>query len=557
VAALVLISEATGTTWRVWPDPEPIAPGAVHETGSYLFELRDSADAPSADLVIDDLPLEALRSPAPDRARWRWSPGFHAGTVEAELWVSGRISRHFEVVTDPDRRKLARAEFDIMVQEVLADTFALFSVSAFRKGVARGFGDKPPAIARLEFLRSRIDELEAVVETIARSPRHRLTAEQDVLPYHRAARATGIEIVRSLRSGRILEERTKPSRLPEALKGFLPERIRMRRRVSSLDLPEHRQMRACLRYWAAWLDTAAERIERGAVAADTELRRRCAVWAMRCRRLARRVGKLATAAPFAEAGEERPHLTLSAVFRNDPAYRRFYQLWQDMNLGIASIFGDYLNMPLARTYELYELWCFLRLVRAAAEEFGSDSIESKNLFVADASGGLTLASGAVTVTVAPKLKIYFQRQYREFWIEADGRGSYSRTMTPDIAATLHPPAAAGLERLIILDAKYRIDDGLNDALNSIHTYRDALVRESETGYVEGIVSAAYLLSPAIPSLNASYRDTGLPGRLFHPEYRTAFRFGAVTLRPGMALEAIQTALRALIADADEVLKTAE
>jgi hypothetical protein len=59
---------------------------------------------------------------------------------------------------------------------------------------------------------------------------------------------------------------------------------------------------------------------------------------------------------------------LSAVFRNDPLYRAFYRLWQDIKLGIAAVFGNFLNLPLAPTFELYELWCFLRLVRAAAEE---------------------------------------------------------------------------------------------------------------------------------------------------------------------------------------------
>jgi hypothetical protein len=49
--------------------------------------------------------------------------------------------------------------------------------------------------------------------------------------------------------------------------------------------------------------------------------------------------------------------------------------------------------------------------------------------------------------------------------------------------------------LIVLDAKYRIEQGLNDALSSIHAYRDALVREVDSGNVEGIVSAAYLLAP--------------------------------------------------------------
>lgn len=549
MTALVLICEATGAAWQVWPDPEPVPSGAVHETGKYLFELRSSADAPAADLVIDDVPLEALRSPFPDTARWRWSPGFHAGTVDAELRVPGRTSCRFEIVTDPDRRKLSRDEFDVMVQEILTDSFALFSVSAFRKSVARGIGEKPPSIARLEFLRSKISQLETVVAAIVKHPQHRVAAVHQIIPYHRLARARGDEILRALRSGRILKERTNPSRLPAALKGLLPERIRIRRKVNSLDVPEHRQMGACLRYWSAWLDTAAERLERGAPGSDSEMRRRYAAWSTRSRKLARRVALLATAPPFAEAGEGRPHITLSAMFRNDPSYRRFYRIWQDMNLGIASIFGEYLNLPLARTFELFELWCFLRLVRAAAEEFGEAGIDTKDLFIEDASGGLTLASSAVTVAVGKGMKLCFQKQYREFWVEADGRGSYSRPMIPDIVVALNLAHPETKERLIVLDAKYRIEQGLSDAIASIHTYRDALVREADTGSVEGIVSAAYLLTPTSPMVSESYRQTELPGRLFHPGYRAAFHFGAVTLVPGMSIANIRGALRTIVADA--------
>ena len=54
--------------------------------------------------------------------------------------------------------------------------------------------------------------------------------------------------------------------------------------------------------------------------------------------------------------------------------------------------------------------------------------------------------------------------------------------------------------------------------------------------MKGIVTAAYLLAPhARRSLRPDYRDTPMPGRLFHPEYRRSFRFGAVTLRPGMSV----------------------
>jgi PD-(D/E)XK nuclease superfamily len=81
---------------------------------------------------------------------------------------------------------------------------------------------------------------------------------------------------------------------------------------------------------------------------------------------------------------------------------------------------------------------------------------------------VTLTAGAVTVPVGSGWKLCFQKQYREFWIEPDRRGLYSRIMAPDVVA-VHEPANGEAGRLIVLDAKYRIDDALNDALSSIHT----------------------------------------------------------------------------------------
>ncbi|MCJ2032706.1 DUF2357 domain-containing protein [Methylobacterium sp. J-068] len=549
MTALLMMSEATGARWRVWPDPEPVAPGTVQETRTYLFELRDCPEAFGAELALDDHTLEALRAPAADMARWRWSPGFHAGTVEAELRVPGSGPRRFEIITDPDRRKLTRDAFDAMVREIIEDTFALFSLSSFRKAVARGAGNRPPPIARLEFLRSRIGELEAVVALIERHPRRRLGLEEVTLPYHRATRATGPEILRSFRSGRILQEKGSPSRLPAALQGFLPEQIRVRQRRSTLDLPEHRQMAACLRSWAAWLGAVAGILDRSPAGGEAEIRQAAAAWAARCRQLSRRISQLTKAEPFAEAGEGPARLVLSALFRNDPTYRRFYRLWQDMNLGIAAVFGDFLDLPLARTFELYELWCFLRLLRAAAEEFGPSGLEIGDLFVTDAAGGVTLAAGAVTVPVGRGWSLCFQKRYREFWLETDRRGSYSRDMIPDVVAAFTPASPDEVGRLIVLDAKYRIEAGLNDALSSIHAYRDALVQEEGPETIKGFVTAAYLLAPHVPELEAGYRGTAMPSRLFHPEYRSGFRFGALTLRPGMSTGQITEALRMVVADA--------
>lgn len=550
MATLSIKDEQARLSWQVWPDSHPIPAGMVRETGSYLFELK-AEGASDADLIIDDVPLEALRSKDSHTSQWRWFPGFHAGTVEAELRLPCLGARRFEVITDPDLRKLTRSDFDQMVREILEDTFSLFALSGFRKTVGRGLGGRPPAIARLEFLRSRIAELEKVVECIALRPRQKLISEVVPLPYYRAVRATGQEIVRSLQSGLILPEKDRPSRLPVSLNGFLPKSIKLRNRRNSLDLPEHRQMASCLRSLRSWLSSAADLLDRSIQSTDPEERQQGHAWSRRCRRLARRIGILTKMPPFSESGEAPPQLLLSAIMRNDPNYRRFYKIYQDINLGIAAVFGEFLAMPLARTFDLYELWCFLRLVRAAADEYGSDGFNVNGLFVANSMGGLNLAAHSVLVTVGSGFKLCFQKQYKEFWLEPSRQGSYSRQMVPDIVIAQEADGDSAVSRLIILDAKYRIENGLSDALSSIHTYRDALVREVGGGRTEGIVTAAYLLSPCIPELErvTSYRDIKMPARLFHPEYRNNFKFGAISLRPGMTASDLREVIRMIVADA--------
>jgi hypothetical protein len=548
MSTLHIQSESGGPTWQVWPTQEVIPSGSIKEASSYLFELRDSDNALDADLLIDGIPVEALRSRQPNVARWRWMPGFHAGAVEVTLHLPGMGVRRFDITTDPDLRKLTRDDFDTMVREVLEDTFALFSLSAFRKGIAHHPGGKPPPLARLEFLRSRAVEITQTIEAIKRSPRHFLRAEQITVPFHRAVRATGPEIIKSFRSGLIRTETNRPSRLPTALGGRLPAQITVRQRRNSVDIPEHRQIKACLKSWAAWLSSVADVLAKTNRSGDSDTVSQTGNWAKRTRRIARLLNEAADSGFMREVTDSPPTLQMSSLFRNDPVYHRFYRLWQDMNLGLAAIFGDFLQMPLARTYELYELWCFLRLLRAAIEEYGSSSTDLANLFITEAAGGVTISAGSVIVSISSDKVLCFQRQYREYWVEPNGKGSFSRVMVPDVVL-----AGTGFgtpdKQVIVLDAKYRINDGLNDALSSIHMYRDALVQETNSGEIEGIVTAAYLLTPHAPAFNTDFKKTPVPGRLFHPQYRDKFRFGAITLRPGMSSNDLRNSLKTIVADA--------
>lgn len=124
-------------------------------------------------------------------------------------------------------------------------------------------------------------------------------------------------------------------------------------------------------------------------------------------------------------------------------------------------------------------------------------------------------------------------------------------MVPDMSVET-AGAADAPTMLIVLDAKYRIGDQLNDALASIHMYRDAIVRDERNQTLRQLVIGAYLITPELPvRIAGNWQDAEMPARLFHPEYRQTFRFGALTLKPGSSIADAQAVLDRIIADASE------
>jgi hypothetical protein len=550
VAAELYIQELgeEGGWVKIWPGEASLPVGMIQEARTYIFESRDISDPASAELYIDGLPLEALRAPEGGTARWRWSPGFHAGAVELLLDLSTGDRHRFDLTTDPDLKKLTRTDFDNMVREILGDTYSLFSLSAFRTGIARGIGHDVPPLSRLEFLRSRIDEIEKVVRTIDRQPVRVLRAGEEWIPYWKARSITPQEILRSFRSGRILTEPSGPGRLPENLQRRFPAKLRKNLKSVGLNIREHQDIKASLKAWAAWMIAVADRLDR--IRSDDKERITAQrLWAKRCRALAGRLHNLLQLPLFDEVTDRHAKIVATSIYRRIPPYGKFFRLYSDMNLGLAGVLGDFLQMPLARTFELYELWCFLRLLRAAVNRYGVEPSEINKLFsYSDQTRSVTLPRDAVTVSVPGGYSLSFKRNYREFWIEPDRRGSFSRSMIPDISFSVTSPVGFP-GKVIVLDAKYRISEQLNDAIASIHMYRDALVEPGEGGRIQHIVHAAYLISPHVAAFSGSWQTSPMPGRLFHPEYRNSFRFGAVTLRPGMPMSEVERTLSTILEDA--------
>ena len=550
--ALCLLSPQTGEVWTLWPLAEFLPAGTVQEQREYFFELRNTTAALTANLFIDGLALEALRPPDMTTARWRWSPGFYAGSVELRLERPGFRPQTVEIVTDPDLRKLTRDEFDRMVRDILEDTLALFAISSFRTGVAVTETRRPPPIARLEYLLSRLPAIERAVQEISRTPQRRLQRVEDIRPWHQARTATGKEILNSLHGGMLLHETVHPGRLPRELKGHLPARIRQGRRTDTYDIPEHRDIQAALQSWIGWLNVMANRLELSR-ADDNSQQRLQDVWAQRVRQASRRLAVLLNLPVFREVFAGTGRLTVTATFRRVPRYMAFLRLYREFNLGLSAITGTFLNLPLAQTFRLYELWCFLRLLRAAYDLQLLPPGSTDGLFedVSKASGILLVAE-AVRIPLVSGGQLAFQLNFKEYWNERTWlndvavQGTYSRHMRPDVVLS-------GSAGLVVLDSKYRINQALGEALASIHMYRDAIVLAQKHGEGETIqeaVHAAYLLSPHVPLLRGQWQTEALPGRLFHQGYRRHFRFGALSMRPGMTMSEVTDTLRFIMQDAE-------
>ncbi|MFO0975967.1 MAG: DUF2357 domain-containing protein [Planctomycetaceae bacterium] len=525
---------------QLFPKDSEYPEGMIQEGREYVLEFAGSDNPDTVELLIGDSRLDALRS-RDGVARWRWTPGFYAGVIELVVRDPGGVLIETELITDPSRAKLTRDDFDTMLRDILEDTLSLFSLSEFRTKVSRGTGADVPPLSRLEFLRSRIDEIEKVVLSIDNQPLRTLRPRHDELLPHQIRDLSMRDLQVSYASGKL--KRLHPN-LPftKRVSEYFPEKVRSTRKVIAMDIREHRMIRTCLNTWRAWLFVVAERLSKSD-SDDEESRTAAAVWARRCRVMSRRLGKLLQLPMFEELNAAPMRMEVTSVFRRVVNYRRFFMLWRDMNLGIARVDGDFLGMPLARTFDLYEIWAYLRILRALISRFDLANVDPTAMFSREpARDGVAFIRNASLVQLSPHAALAFKREYREFWIEDDRLGSFSRTMVPDLSVRVNG-------KIIVLDAKYRIEAQLNDAISSLHTYRDAILAESADGGHSQVVAGAFLLTPHVPSGNAHWRiPSNMPGRLFHPEYNSIFRFGAVTLRPGMSLESIADVMERVFSD---------
>jgi hypothetical protein len=547
--ARLVLEVPDGREFDIHPALGELPPGTLSENSRAFFHLRgDGFDPFKVGLMIDGIPLEAAPK-SPTHVRWSWDLGFHAGMVTLKLTgcPQGPVIR--ELITDPDVGKLTREDYHSMVGDILQDTLALVSLTGHRMGIAKG--KSRLELARFEYLRSCFQQIEAAVLEINRTPWSRLQRVPQNVPAALSGGASRREVYRAIvLAGNLRRvDPTKLSaaggRLAASLASHLPLLIPRTKGQSDTRLREHSDILGVLSLWRSYL-IHVRTVLSGLIRQDDE-NPYVELMLRQATGMIRKLESLAQLPLFEGLVPSRGGIQPSHLYLRVPPYMAFYKAYRAFLAGLANISGDFLNLPLRQTFDLYELWCFLRLARAAATVKGTRASWKAAFSELAVHGGLVMAIKGVPLAVGD-LCLVFQPNYAEIWkTGGPAVGSFSRPMQPDMAIV--GPSVGELPEvpIVVIDAKYRVETQLNDAITAIHTYRDALVREQGVDEPRRTVKAAFVITPHAPYTPVRpWPEEQVPDVFFREGYREAFRFGAITMRPGIGLDRAQEILTKIL-----------
>ncbi|MFW6287397.1 MAG: DUF2357 domain-containing protein [bacterium] len=204
-----------------------------------------------------------------------------------------------------------------------------------------------------------------------------------------------------------------------------------------------------------------------------------------------------------EVGELYKIDSLSLVMQMAPGYREIYKYYLMLQKGL-SINGEIFKLSMKQIWELYEYWCFLELNKIMREKY---NLIKNDLIDIDYSGIYVKLSRGSSSSIEYENPVTGEKFNLTYNI---GQGEKITTnQKPDNVLTLKKEGSA-VEYKFIFDAKYRINpaypdtryhsiyNGIpgpeEDTINTMHRYRDAIVKNHENS-TDRVVVGAFVLFP--------------------------------------------------------------
>jgi len=463
--------------------------------------------------------------------------GNSAGFSDFEISYDGKKSLVIRVEVFPSKISY-KEDYQDMLQDIsneicgavldfMRNTYQEFSVGSTQNTV--------PALF-FEIIKRIFDKFQNAANMIVSSPHHKLYVEHPVVPSHK---------VKKIDNQTIKWLQKHPDNVVPMFVGYSAIKAPTVKKQITYNTVENQFTKFILKSTVRKLKDFRDRYTR-----STKKPEQAVLGSVDTMTVA--LNKLINATFLREVDDYKATQSMSLVFEMAPGYRELYKYYLMMQRGL-SVHGDVFRMSLKDTAQLYEYWCFIKLVTLMKKNYklaSSDVIKIDNTGVT-----ITLVKGKKS-----EVKFINPRTGETITLSYNPGEQNTQTVNqkPDNVLTLEK-RGTDVPYMYVFDAKYRIENNPADAfypdnkpgpkvddINTMHRYRDSIVYENNTRsrfMFEKKMFGAYVLFP-YNDPEGEYKD-----HRFYKSIETV-NIGGLPFLPGTT-ELLEDFLSELVADSSE------
>ncbi|MCM3784946.1 restriction endonuclease-like protein [Neobacillus mesonae] len=428
------------------------------------------------------------------------------GLTELELRHNGRslfqmqieiypskidYKKDYQMILSDINRQIYNLSFDF-----LRKTYHLTGLKETRKQSLTEF---------FTILQHVFDQLRQAVERIHANPHYSLVKEQRIVDSAKVRKAGKENIAFLSKRPYLLSHHEEHGFIPHQGQSLHPSHALETKRRVQFDTLENRFVRWVLIRVSKKLQEMKRKLSGSGKMQDPILDKRITSIQNQLQRLLQ--------LDFLKVGEMK-QLSVSLVLQMAPGYREVYRSYLMLMKGL-SVQSDLFRLSMKDLAQLYEYWCFLKINELLGHKY---ELLKQDMIKVNRTGvffTLDKSQSAKMEYRNPKNGEIFTLYYN-----ALPRGDRSATLgqRPDNVLTLKKNDSA-MEYKYIFDAKYRIDPAyegtyyyekykrpgpVEEDINTMHRYRDAIVYSEGGQELERSMFGAYVLFPYPDEV--SYRE---------------------------------------------------
>lgn len=463
--------------------------------------------------------------------------GNSAGFSEFEISYDGKKSLVIRIEVFSSKISY-KEDYQDMLQDIsneISGAVLDFMRNTYQEFSIGGTQNTVPAMF-FEIIKRIFDKLQNAANTIISSPHHKLYVEHPIVPAHK---------VKKIDNQSIKWLQKHPQHVVPLTVGYSAVKVPSVKKQITYNTIENQFTKFILKSTLKKLKDFRERYTR-----STRKPEPAVLGSIDSMTAA--LNKLANNSFLREVDDYKATQSMSLVFEMAPGYRELYKCYLMMQRGL-SVHGDVFRMSLKDTAQLYEYWCFIKLVTLMKRNY---HLASSDVIKVDNTG--------VTISLVKgnKSEVKFINPRTGELITLAYNPGEQNTQTvnqkPDNVLTLEKKGT-DVPYMYVFDAKYRIENNPTDPfypdnkpgpkvddINTMHRYRDSIVYEN-TGFsrfmFEKKMFGAYVLFP-YDDPNGEYKE-----HRFYKSIETV-NIGGLPFLPGTT-ELVENFLAELVADSSE------